>query len=165
MKNKLLQKTKFYLGSLSIGLVNSMFGAGGGIFAVWLLKELIPDDNKRAHASAVAVVLCVSVVSAINYLNRGYVSLNDILFFIPGTPKDILTYLCPFTKIKPLHYFILSTFARIPSIVSSTLVGDTLADGSMWTAAIIFVATGVLGLIGITLNKIIINKHNRQNRI
>ena len=84
MKNKFLQKIKFYLGSLSIGLVNSMFRAGGGIFAVWLLKELIPDDNKRAHASAVAVVLCVSVVSAINYLNRGYVSLNDIVFFIPG---------------------------------------------------------------------------------
>lgn len=84
-----------------------------------------------------------------------------ILFLIPGTPKDILTYLCPFTKIKPLHYFVISTFARIPSIISSTLVGDTLAEGSLWTSVIIFAATGVIGLLGITLNRVFVKKHSK----
>jgi uncharacterized membrane protein YdjX (TVP38/TMEM64 family) len=84
-----------------------------------------------------------------------------VLFLIPGTPKDILTYLCPFTKIKPSHYFIISTFARIPSILSSTAVGDTLAEGSLWTSAIIFAATGALGLLGITAHRAFMKRHNR----
>ncbi len=87
-----------------------------------------------------------------------------ILFLIPGTPKDILLYLCPFTKINPLTYFAIATFARIPSIITSTLAGDTLAEGSIWTSVIIFGATAILGLAGITLNKIFMDKQNKTEK-
>ncbi len=101
MKKINLQKIKFYLGSLSIGLSNAMFGAGGGIFAVWLLKELIPNDNKAAHAAAVAVVLCVAIISAVGYLNGGYVNLSDALFFIPGGIAGSLLGTYILSKISP----------------------------------------------------------------
>ncbi len=43
-----------------------------------------------------------------------------ILFFIPGTPKDVLTYIVPLTGMNPVKYFLIATFARIPSVVTST---------------------------------------------
>lgn len=85
-----------------------------------------------------------------------------LLFLIPGTPKDILTYLCPFTKIKPGRYFLLSTFARIPSIVTSTLVGATLSEGKLHTSLLLFLGTALLGLAGITVHNRFFGK-NRKN--
>lgn len=80
-------------------------------------------------------------------------SLIFILFLIPGTPKDVLTYFVPFTDIKFSRFLPLATLARIPSVVSSTLVGATVGDGKLWQSVIIFAATGVIGLAGIILNQ------------
>jgi uncharacterized membrane protein YdjX (TVP38/TMEM64 family) len=46
-----------------------------------------------------------------------------ILFFIPGTPKDALTYIAPLAPIPTVSYLLITTFARIPSIVTSTIQG------------------------------------------
>lgn len=100
MKNLKINKLKYYLGSVSIGLVNGMFGAGGGIFAVWLLKGILPD-SKRAHASAVAVILAVSLISAASYLSGGYVNLTDIVYFIPGSIIGSLLGTVILNKISP----------------------------------------------------------------
>lgn len=80
-----------------------------------------------------------------------------ILFFIPGTPKDMLTYFIPFTKIKPLHFFVISTIARIPSIISSTFAGSSIGDGKWVQTIIIFAVIGAVGLLGIVFNERIIN--------
>ncbi len=75
-----------------------------------------------------------------------------ILFFIPGTPKDVLTYFVPLTSIKPIHFFLISTFARIPSVISSTFVGSALDKGNLAVSIGVFLATGVVGIAGIFLN-------------
>ena len=48
-----------------------------------------------------------------------------LMFLIPGTPKDTLNYLCPLTSISPVRFLVLSTFARIPSVISSTFAETT----------------------------------------
>lgn len=80
-------------------------------------------------------------------------SLIFILFLIPGTPKDILTYFVPFTNIKFSHFLPLATLARIPSVITSTLVGATVGDGKIWQSILIFAATAVIGLAGILINQ------------
>lgn len=85
-----------------------------------------------------------------------------ILFFIPGTPKDMLTYFIPFTKIKPLHFFVISTIARIPSIISSTFAGSSIGDGKWTQTVIIFVIIGAVGLLGIIFNERFINAVKRK---
>lgn len=85
-----------------------------------------------------------------------------ILFLIPGTPKDILTYLCPFTKVKPGTYFAISTFARIPSIVTSTWAGSTLAEGNLLMSALIFLGTGVIGLLGILIHQKFVKRQEKS---
>lgn len=52
-----------------------------------------------------------------------------ILFLIPGTPKDLLVYVAGLLPIKPLKFIIISTFARFPSVITSTLAGEQLAIG------------------------------------
>ncbi len=49
-----------------------------------------------------------------------------ILFLIPGTPKDLLVYIAGLLPIKPIRFLLIATFARFPSVITSTLVGDNI---------------------------------------
>lgn len=76
-------------------------------------------------------------------------SVTLILFLIPGTPKDMLTYLAATTPIPMLRFIVISAFARIPSIVTSTYLGDTMLEGNWYASVLLLVATLLLGLCGI----------------
>ena len=71
-----------------------------------------------------------------------------ILYIIPGTPKDVFTYLVGLTPINTVEFMFIASFARIPSIVSSTWCGATLSEKNYLFAAVIFVVTFLLGLLG-----------------
>ena len=58
-----------------------------------------------------------------------------VLFLIPGTPKDLLVYVAGLLPIKPIKFILISTFARFPSVITSTLAGDRLAIGD-WNSNI-----------------------------
>lgn len=88
-----------------------------------------------------------------------------ILFFIPGTPKDLLTYVAGVTSISTAAFIGISTFARIPSIITSTIMGSSVIQGDSTTAIIAFAVTGAIGIIGIlTKDKIIAfcKRHSRN---
>jgi len=70
-----------------------------------------------------------------------------ILFIIPGTPKDLLVYIGGILPIKPLRFILISTFARIPSVISSTIVGSNIAFGNWKMIAIIYGITFVITAI------------------
>jgi len=59
-----------------------------------------------------------------------------ILFLIPGTPKDMLTYVIGLTPMKLGTFIGLTTLARLPSLLSSTISGALAQKGNL-TAAII----------------------------
>lgn len=52
------------------GAANGIFGGGGGMIAVPLLRS-VGLDEKRAHATAISVILPVSLLSFILYAVRG----------------------------------------------------------------------------------------------
>ena len=70
-----------------------------------------------------------------------------ILFLIPGTPKDLLVSLGGLLPIKASRFILISTLARIPSIISSTIAGDQLAVGQWQLGLILYAAIIVLVLI------------------
>lgn len=76
-----------------------------------------------------------------------------ILFLIPGTPKDILTYAAGLTDINPTRFLVLSTFARIPSIITSVFVGANIRKGNWLVSVLLFAVAGLLGLFGIWIHK------------
>ena len=69
-----------------------------------------------------------------------------ILFFIPGTPKDLLVYIGGLLPIKPLRFILISTFARFPSIISSTLAGSNIMQGNWKSIIIIYLITFTLAI-------------------
>ena len=81
---KILKKENLIsaVSGLAIGAVNGLFGAGGGMLAVPFLKKL-GFEQKSAHANAVAVILPISIISAVLYLNKDYVNLSDAFIYIP----------------------------------------------------------------------------------
>lgn len=72
-----------------------------------------------------------------------------ILFLIPGTPKDMLTYVVAVSPMKLSQFLLTSTFARIPSIISSTFIGSSMRQGEWEIAILIFILTAVSGVFGI----------------
>jgi len=51
-----------------IGFVNGLFGAGGGSLLVPALEKFQKYETHKAHATTVAVILPLSVVSAVVYI-------------------------------------------------------------------------------------------------
>ena len=84
---------------------------------------------------------------------RRFERIAFLLFFIPGTPKDLLTWAAGLIHIRPMRFFILSTIARLPSILTSTLAGTTLLSGDFSTTVLIFVATGCVSMVGLWVHK------------
>ena len=68
-----------------------------------------------------------------------------ILFLLPGTPKDLLVYIAGLLPIKPSRFILISTFARFPSVISSTLAGANIAVGD-WKLGIILYAIIVIAV-------------------
>lgn len=65
------------------GVLNGLFGAGGGIAAVPLLKAG-GLEQKKAHATSLAVILPLAVTSAVSYLAQGTISVEEALPYLPG---------------------------------------------------------------------------------
>lgn len=62
-----------------------------------------------------------------------------VLFLLPGTPKDLLVYIAGLLPIKPWKFIVISTFARIPSIISSTYAGEKILAGNLRVAGLIYI--------------------------
>ena len=74
-----------------------------------------------------------------------------ILFFIPGTPKDLLTYIAALLPIRPLEFIVISSLARFPSVVSSTWAGASLLEGNWEFSLMIYGATFAIVAIAVLI--------------
>jgi len=71
-----------------------------------------------------------------------------ILYFIIGTPKDVITYFAGITKIKFGVFMVISTLCRIPSVLTSAIAGQALGEENYILSIIIFVVSAVVALAG-----------------
>ena len=57
---------------LLAGVLNGLFGAGGGSLVVPAMEKFLDMDEKKSHATAIAIILMMSVVSSVAYIYKGY---------------------------------------------------------------------------------------------
>ncbi len=81
-----------------------------------------------------------------------------ICFLVPGMPKDLLVYVAGLLPIKPIRFILISTFARFPSVISSTLAGANLAVGDWKMGLILY---GIV-LILVVILILIINRFDKE---
>lgn len=84
-----------------------------------------------------------------------------IIMLIPGTPKDLLSYFAPLTKMSLKSWVIIVAVSRIPSVVTSAISGDALGSENYVLAVISLVVTSVLSIIGIIVYKKISGNRNK----
>lgn len=63
-------KVRNALIGLLTGILNGLFGSGGGTVAVPAMEKFLGVEDKKAHATAIAVILPLSVVSLFIYLGK-----------------------------------------------------------------------------------------------
>lgn len=70
-----------------------------------------------------------------------------VVFLIPGTPKDFLTYFAGLTRMRFSAVLAIATLGRIPSIVTSTMAASAFGSGNyMLALAAVVVAVVLLAL-------------------
>ncbi|MBU5438214.1 sulfite exporter TauE/SafE family protein [Tissierella sp. MSJ-40] len=81
-----MDKNKIKLLSIGLvtGLVNGLFGSGGGTIVVPALVFLLGIDDHKAHATAISIILPLSIISTIIYLSNSFIPLNIGLKVVIG---------------------------------------------------------------------------------
>lgn len=74
-----------------------------------------------------------------------------LIFMIPGTPKDLLSYFAGMTDMKLSLWILISFFGRIPSLLTSTISGNFLGTENYLKAVVMFIVTSMLCIVGIIL--------------
>ncbi len=78
-KNKIGCHFWLILSGAVIGFLNGFFGGGGGMVCVPILEKVLHLDSKRSHATAIAVILPLSIISAFIYVINGYIESVSLL--------------------------------------------------------------------------------------
>lgn len=84
-----------------------------------------------------------------------------LLFFLPGTPKDLLTYFMGLIDIKIWHFLLLSSLARLPSIITSTISGGAIGGKDYKFAIIVLIITLFLSMTGWVIYRIMLKKKQK----
>ena len=85
-----------------------------------------------------------------------------LVFFLPGTPKDVLCYFVGLTDMRLRTWILVSAVARIPSIITSTVGGSALGMGEYAFAAIAFLAALAISGLGLLAYRAICRFHERR---
>ncbi len=73
------EKLLLLLSGAFIGFLNGFFGGGGGMICVPILQKILSLDAKKSHATAIAVIFPLSLVSAFIYVINGYIKSFSLL--------------------------------------------------------------------------------------
>jgi len=95
-----LKKIAKAIAGAAIGFVNGLFGAGGGMIAVPLLKKA-GYNQKEAQSNAISVIFPLTLASFLIYLSRGAVDITLSIKYIPGGIVGAIIGTLLMKKIKP----------------------------------------------------------------
>ena len=75
---------KYALIGLITGIVNGLFGSGGGIIVVSALVLLLGEEEHIAHATAISIILPLTIISSFFYISNNYINWDLIFRVIWG---------------------------------------------------------------------------------
>ena len=149
-------------------------GAGYAFGPVWgtvicylgvaVASVLIFLLTRRFGVRLVEVFISREKINELRFLNteRKRNTLIFLLFFLPGTPKDLLTYFAGLTDIKMSSFLCISLVARIPSVLTSTFGGHLLGTEQYWGAVILYAVTGAVSMMGLIIYRSILRRRSKK---
>lgn len=94
---------------------------------------------------------------------KSKIALFAIIFIAPGTPKDILCYYAGLSSMDLGTVLLIASLGRLPSIITSTMVGAHLSEKNYKLAIIVFVITAIISLVSILIYNNFKVKKEKQN--
>lgn len=139
------------------GTLLCLIGAFAGRVAVFLLV-------RRFGTRAVEVFFPLDKLNDLKFLqNKQRLTLwVFFLFFLPGTPKDLLCYIVGLTNLPLRSWLLISAIAPFPSIITSTIGGDALGMGNYSFALLAFVITIIISSLGLLAYRVICRTRERK---
>lgn len=139
------------------GTLLCLFGSFLGRMAVFLLV-------RKFGTKAVEVFFPLDQLNELSFLqNKRRLTLwVFFLFFLPGTPKDLLAYIVGLTNLPLKSWLIISAIAPIPSIITSTIGGDALGMEDYKFAVLMFAITIVISGAGLLAYRLICRSRERS---
>ena len=127
-------------------------------------SALIFRLTRRYGVKLVEVFISRERINELRFLNTANKrnALIFLLYFLPGTPKDLLTYFAGLTDIQLREFLVLSLVARIPSVLSSTFGGHMLGRENYLGAALLYGITGIVSICGLLIYNAIVKKRKHQ---
>ena len=119
---------------------------------------------RRFGVKAVEIFFPPEKIRSLRFLHsaRQRNALVFLLMVIPGTPKDLLSYFVPLTDMPALTWLFITSVARIPSIVTSTVGGDALGVQNYVFALIALGVTALISAAGLLIYRGICRRHDRE---
>lgn len=147
------------------------FGAFKGsllcLFASSLGSIIVISLVKKYGRKLVEVFFDKEKIESLKFLqdSNKNILLFSIIFIIPGTPKDLLCYFAGLTSIDTKTLFLITTLGRIPSIITSTIVGGSVGKRNFTLAIVVFILTALISLGGVLLyNYLSKKKHSKEKK-
>lgn len=126
------------------GTIICMLGSAIGGTLVFLLV-------RKFGVKLVEVFVSVDKINSLKFLkdDKKRDILIFLLFFIPGTPKDSLCYFAGLTKMKLKTWILITSIAKFPSIITSTVCGNAIGEEEYIFAVIVFGVTFMVSAAGL----------------
>ncbi len=130
------------------GTIICLIGIALGSGAIFVIAKWLGFDSVHALLAKDSS----KIMAYLEQKDRLYVLLF-LLFFIPGVPRDALTYFVPFTSVSLKRFLAITMVARLPSIISSTYLGASIFDGNIILAIIIYAVVGGVAIVGYFIHR------------
>ena len=140
-------------------LAGMCYGTVGGLILIYIgvfisnciIFFLVRKVGKASIYNLISKEKVEKIEKSKFYSNKHAENILLLMFGIPGTPKDILVYFGALLPINAKKFIILSTLIRFPTIITSTIVGDSFAVGNTKFGIIVYVITFVVSVVGLLL--------------
>ncbi|MBO5099002.1 MAG: TVP38/TMEM64 family protein [Clostridia bacterium] len=151
---------EFAAGALFGPVWGTLIGMLGILLGQWLIFTIVI----RWGNSVLSAVLDKKFMKKFKFLHdeKKIKLITFILYFLPGTPKDLLTYFMPVTGINIKAFLSITIFARIPSVVSSTIAGSLYAEGDIKLTLIVYAVVTVLSGLGYLIYRLIFDRRGKN---
>ena len=123
------------------GLILCLIGNAIASFLIYLVVRLFAKSFTIKFQEKLATY---------NFLNnkKKILLYLFLIYLIPGLPKDILTYLVPFLPVSYTQFIIVTSIARIPSIISSTYSSYSILEQNYLIAIIVIALFSIIAIVG-----------------
>jgi len=134
--------------------------------AIGISQEQSKSSLKKFGIKFVGLFVSIDKINELKFINseKKLKRFTFVLYLLPGTPKDLLTYFLGLTNLSVRDFLTITLFARIPSIVSSVVGGELIGNREYFKAIVLFIITAAISLIGLKIYKTITEKIKSKSK-